>query len=253
MASPAVFYAPDDRSTEQRVKDAFETALSPWTGDRSYMRANPSAVNGLSKLTAASAAVDDALTALGKRDRDGTRAWLTGVRDTYASALQAFESVGRDLSGPAALAMIAAFEAVAEELDAARAGLATSPAELQALAKANATLMLAQAKSRDVNARLNKLLAACALPPIDSNLIDAIATARENASKIVRLATAKQDARALHEALEQGVSVQIARERGGGAPVKLALLVQRLGVCFEDSAASDAFAWRQRRYLETAE
>ena len=207
MSLSSVINYVDERDAAQKVRDAFEPALALLTGDRAYMKANPKAVNGLGRLSAAAEAVDGALKSLGKRDRDGVKAFLESLRTTYASALQAFESVGRSCDGPAALEIIAALDAVSAELSSARISLANAPAEVEALTKANVTLQLAQARARDVNARLNKLFAACALPPIDSNLIEAIAVAKDNAAKIVRLAKAAP-ARALHEALDQGAAVQ---------------------------------------------
>jgi hypothetical protein len=214
------------------VRDFFEETLKFWGNGDGPEQRTPRPT-GLDRVNEALAVVDAALDALGKRDRGGTRAYLNDVRSKLAGARDAFESVGIDFTGPAAVALIErAMAARAAVLSAARA-LHDAPPDRAVLAEKQAELDLARARAREVTRDMWELRAAVTFPAVPS--IEPFKNAKARTMLLRHMARGDAaPARALHEALNQGASAS--REEA------------RLWICWETS--HEVFVWRWRRYEE---
>jgi hypothetical protein len=211
----------------------------------------PHVPSGRERADAALKLIAIALKSLGKRRggarEDAARQWLDATAAAITAAISAFETIGEDCDGPAALAHVARLGEVRAQRDAAQMALdaAESTATMRAAREALDSAAVAQ---RAFDRELRELVRAATLPTLPDPR--AFADAEQQTAELARAAKqGKRPATTLAEALAQGAAAAAPSDDPGA--VARATLTAKLWVAYEaEPAAADVFAWRHARYIE---
>jgi hypothetical protein len=156
-----------------------------------------------SRVRAALAMLDDALGQISARSGErvaSTRNWLNRERDRVAAALNAFESVGANLSGQGALVLIGRIDAA--RLAFARANEAVHLADRDTADEANRELERCEAEFRSIDRAVADLYAALAVPSLPD--AKTFAEARAATIDLARRAGKKPGIVDQHHAMDLG-------------------------------------------------
>ncbi|HEX3850094.1 MAG TPA: hypothetical protein VHW01_03960 [Polyangiaceae bacterium] len=187
------------------------------------------------RTVAAISHLDGAIDALGKRDRNGTRKFLLDTRAKLQAALDAFDSVKEDLSGPVGRALIAKIATTRASLSAAQD--AVHFATRDNVAELTLALHVEEAEGRELDRELVSIYESFEPPHLD-NWEALIKDARGSTSDLERLPSRDPTVRQIHRVIDAGLNADPA--------------IARLWIAYETKSEHTLVAWRWRAFAEAA-
>jgi len=255
LYGPNLHYLPPE-PLEKVFRDYFADVLRKYGTGLHPGHVVPGTLTGVERGQRALKQIDQALEALGKRTGDRAakaRAWLEPQRAALSAALEAFETVGTECDGPAALTLCERLEHARTEVAAAER-LLEYAVGTEAL-RARDELLVAEANRRAVDRDMSALRAACTLPSVPEPEVFKNAEV-ETRALAVAAARGNRPATVLQDALEQGARAAGCALAAGETVRKTARDETRLWVCYEpakpDAATEVVFSMRYARFVEGA-
>jgi hypothetical protein len=239
------------RSLDQPPASTLANALAPTVRAWAKPKGSPSHVlDGRERATQALKLIAAATKALARRRgprEDAARQWLDSSASAITNAMTAFDTLGAECEGPAALALVERLAQVRAQRDSAQMALdaAESTATMRAAREA---LDDAAVSMRAFDRELRALIAAATLPRLPDPR--AFADAEQQTIELARAAKqGRRPATTLGIAIEMGARAAAPSDDPGA--VVRATLAARLWTCWEnESAAAELYRWRHARYLE---